>query len=109
MTHAAAEIADTLTHVTRCRAMLMDGGQCPEHPSHHGAVSLDACVALDAIHAALLALQTGITQCEEFGAEYSVELVAAHMHDLVSDIVGKTKERMMQPSYNPHMEENHHE
>lgn len=109
MTHAAAEIADTLAHVTHCRAMLMDEGQCPEHPSHHGAVSLDACVALDAIRSSLLALKAGITQCEELGAEYSIELVAAHMHDLVSDIVGNAKARMRLPSYNPHMEENYHE
>ena len=104
----AAEIADTLAHVTRCRAMLMDEGQCPEHPSHHGAVSLDACGALDAIRSALLALQSGITQCEELGAACGVETIAAHMHDLVSDIVGNAKARMMLPSYNPHMEDNHY-
>ncbi len=97
MTHAAAEIADTLAHVTRCRAMLMDEGQCPEHPSHHGAVSLDACGALDAIRAALLALQGGITHCEELEAEYGVETIAAHMHDLVSEIMGKARKRMEQP------------
>ena len=107
MTHTAAEIADTLAHVSRCRAMLMDEGQCPEHPSHHGAVSLDACGALDAIRSALMALQAGITQCEELGVEYGVETIAAHMHDLVSDIMGNAKAQMAAPSYNPHMEDHY--
>lgn len=105
MTPAAAELADTLAHVARCRAEIMCEAKSPEHWTHHGAVSLDACGALDAIAAAATALRDGLSQISEFDEHDTAEGIAAQLHDMASDITGRAQKRMAEPAYNPHQEQ----
>ena len=106
MTYAAAEMRDTLAHVARCRAEIMDETRSPEHPTHHGALSLSACGALDAISAAVKALHDRLADLSEFGEHDAAEGIAARLHDMASDVTGTARKRMAQPAWSHNDERN---
>lgn len=99
MTYAAAAMRDTLAHVAACRAEIMDERRSPEHPTHHGAISLSACGALDAIAAAVTALHDRLVDLAEFGEHDAAETIAAQLHDMASDVTGTARERMAEPAW----------
>jgi len=104
-TYAAAEMRDTLAHVAACRAKIM-GADSPEHPTHHGAISLSACGALDAIAAAVTALHDRLADLAEFGEHDAAEGIAAQLHDMASDVTGTARKRMAQPAWSHNDERN---
>lgn len=89
---AAAALTETAAHIERQRDKLMTWPGRAD-------VSLDGCVALDAIADAIKALSRGRADIEN--ATDELECIVDQLHDLASDVCGWHRKSMEQPAYCP--------
>lgn len=87
---AAAALAETAAHIAACRDELMTW---PGRAS----VSLDGCVALDALATSIKALTDARLPIED-GSD-ALEGIVDQLHDLASDVSAWHRKRMEQPAH----------
>lgn len=101
---AANALRVTTTHIMSCREQVL---AAYEHPSHRESVSLDACIALDALAVAIKAMADARIAIED-GTD-ALEGVVDQIHDMASDITAAAQARMEVPAYDPDADSHKHE